>query len=89
MYKIVETIEEGEKLLTVIPSCWEKDGILSWPTNCKNVDSLRKKCIVPAPNWSKEKCILKREDIKSFSKFTSLLHFKIYVDHKSIKLCCT
>ncbi|KAG5874057.1 hypothetical protein JTB14_004970 [Gonioctena quinquepunctata] len=31
MFKIVESIEEGNKELTVVPKRWEKCGTLFWP----------------------------------------------------------
>lgn len=57
-FKVVQTIENGMKKLTVVPSGWENKGILSWPTSakCDITDPSSK----PDSSWRTFSCQLKR-----------------------------
>ena len=61
-FKIVQTNEDGEQCLTVVPSGWEREGILSWPKTtgaaklAKNANSL------PTLKWHRILCSNKREN---------------------------
>lgn len=57
-FKIVQTTENGLTKLTVVPSGWEKNGVLYWPTSskCDISDSSSK----PDSKWKQFPCQLKR-----------------------------
>jgi len=59
MFKIVQTIEKNKIVLTIVPSGWEANGILSWPRY--KVDKLIKIAdSQPDETWFQMKCRLKR-----------------------------
>lgn len=57
-YKIVETIELEELLVTYIPGYWEKEGILSWPPW---LNPNRKTMSIPKDNWNRYQCKVLKE----------------------------
>lgn len=70
-FKVVETLENGKKLLSAVPSAWEKDGHLYWPP-IKRVSLLQKLLSDvnsrPAAGWSRRACKLKRQGILTFAE---------------------
>lgn len=67
-FKIVQTLEKGRPRLCIVPSIWEEDGKLFWPTeNIKNRSRLaRDETSFPSPNWDILDCAVKRNDIKTY-----------------------
>ena len=73
-FKIVETIENGNVYLCVIPHCWEDNGTLYWPPGKYSANSMRKD-EASQPNlesWSKQPCTVKRQGIASFSEASKI-----------------
>jgi len=67
MFIIVETIEDHEKNLCVVPESWEKNGVLFWPPGRKGLNLRKDDSIVPDyNNWSKQKCTVKRKNFSTF-----------------------
>lgn len=65
MFKIIQTIENNQAKLTIIPSEWEKNGILYWPR--KNSEKLHKNAnSIPEKNWMTMKCKVKRSFIPRY-----------------------
>uniref|UniRef100_A0A6P7H0C8 Uncharacterized protein LOC114348760 n=1 Tax=Diabrotica virgifera virgifera TaxID=50390 RepID=A0A6P7H0C8_DIAVI len=63
-FKIVETIEAGRSVLTVVPHKWIKNKILFWPP--KNVKNLIKDVnSTPDITWNKIICRIKRNYYKN------------------------
>lgn len=66
-YKIVQTKEDGKDFVTIVPSRWEKDGMLKWPPKKDGkarelYQKLMKNADSSAPDgWNSVKCRLKRE----------------------------
>lgn len=62
-FKIVQTIEDGQTCLSIVPSSWESAGILYWPNNKALARKLQKQSnSVPDKNkWHKMVCIKKRQ----------------------------
>ncbi|XP_058814176.1 uncharacterized protein LOC131678056 [Topomyia yanbarensis] len=60
-FKILQTMEEGEQCLCIVPSAWEKDGILWWPKATGAAKLLRDKYSHPTSKWQQMVCIQKRE----------------------------
>lgn len=77
-FKIVQTKERGEILLSVVPSRWELDGVLKWPRSGTIKPSTfhsmqQDENSVPSTDWIEVKCRLKRQyptydEAKSYSK---------------------
>lgn len=65
MFKIVLTIEKGKKELTIIPTAWEKNGILSWP-KAKVEKLIKNEKSEPEENWFHIPCKLKRNYLNSW-----------------------
>ncbi|XP_055837843.1 uncharacterized protein LOC129906193 isoform X2 [Episyrphus balteatus] len=67
-YKIVKTVNNGKNELSVVPSGWEKNGILYWPSKTAGAAamlSIEDPLSVPGKKgWSKHKCIVQRRNIK-------------------------
>lgn len=66
-YKILQTQENERELLTVVPSLWETDGLVSWPPiRCDAAMKMdyKKRLMdgnsVPHPDWKRIRCKLKR-----------------------------
>lgn len=61
-FKIVQTIEDGENCLSVVPAKWECNGVLFWPKKChfgklsRNGESLPDE-----KKWERMNCVKKRE----------------------------
>lgn len=65
-YKVVETIEAGEKCLSTIPGGWEVGRILYWPPEHLNVPQIRKNPrSVPDDTWTTMKCTVKKVGFSS------------------------
>lgn len=47
MFIIVETIEDDEVNLCVVPESWEKNGILFWPPGRKGLNLRKDDSILP------------------------------------------
>lgn len=63
---MVQTIEAGKPVITVVPHKWVSGNTLSWPT--KQVNDLRKNAAsVPASSWTKMSCLVKRKYIPTFN----------------------
>ncbi|XP_058836255.1 uncharacterized protein LOC131692899 isoform X2 [Topomyia yanbarensis] len=60
-FKILQTMEEGEQCLCIVPSAWEKDGILWWPKATGAAKLLRDEYSHPTSKWQQMVCIQKRE----------------------------
>lgn len=61
-FKIVQTTEEAETCLSIVPSTWEDNGILKWPNKPKLAEKLsHKENSQPYSTWDKLICIKKRE----------------------------
>lgn len=70
-YKIVETIENGERNIAAVPAVWEHSGKLMWPPD--NIfQKVMKNVSAPPGNtddgWKEFDCIVKRRDIISYSE---------------------
>ncbi|KAG5870559.1 hypothetical protein JTB14_010625 [Gonioctena quinquepunctata] len=65
MFKIVETIEKGNKELTVVPKRWEQCGTLFWPKKFAYKYQQDPKS-APDPNWMFIPCKTKRQGFASF-----------------------
>jgi len=77
MFIIVETIEDGEVNLCVVPESWEKNGILFWPPGRKGLNLRKDDSILPDfNNWSKQKCTVKR---KNFTTFQAAIRAEKYL----------
>lgn len=67
MYIIVETIEDNDINLCVVPESWEKNGTLFWPPGRKGLTLRKDDNILPDYNtWSKQKCTVKRKNFTTF-----------------------
>lgn len=65
-FKIVQTREKGNILLSIVPDQWEFDRTLRWPQSGKLKPSvfnalIRDETSVPGDDWLKVKCRLKRQ----------------------------
>lgn len=62
-FKIVQTIEDGQICLSIVPSSWESAGILYWPNNKALARKLQKQSdsVPDKTKWDKMMCIKKRE----------------------------
>ncbi|KXJ74301.1 hypothetical protein RP20_CCG013987 [Aedes albopictus] len=60
-FKIVQTVENGELCLCVVPAQWEQNGVLSWPKKMAVARLCRDENSYPSSNWEKINCVLKRE----------------------------
>lgn len=68
-FKIVETIERGKPQLSIVPSCWEKKGLLRWPPKKYPINKLvTNENSIPQADWLTIKCVLKRTSILSYSR---------------------
>lgn len=66
MFKIVETVENNRKELTIVPANWENDrGTLSFPRRFAS-KLQRESDSVPEPNWLTLPCKVKRKFLPSF-----------------------
>lgn len=69
LYKIIETIEQENVLVTYIPGYWEKDGVLWWPPW---LSPNRKNMTIPDENWNRYQCKVLKECGKQFSFLISI-----------------
>ncbi|KAG5875551.1 hypothetical protein JTB14_019500 [Gonioctena quinquepunctata] len=65
MFKIVETIEKGNKELTVVPKRWEQCGTLFWPKKFAYKYQQYPES-ASDPNWMSIPCKTKRQGFTSF-----------------------
>lgn len=67
-YKVVATeSRRGGIEITLCPSAWEENNILSWPP--KLVTRLQKDPeSQPEPNWNQHICIVKKSGINSYEE---------------------
>lgn len=62
-FKIVQTIEDGQNCLSIVPGLWEDNGILYWPKSKALLFRMQKQAY-SLPNkqkWDKLICIKKRD----------------------------
>lgn len=59
-FKIVQTRENNQNVLTVVPSNWEKDGVLFWPRKMNETKLIHNECSIPGPDWKTMRCRTKR-----------------------------
>lgn len=75
-FKIVQTSENGKLQLVTVPSAWESEEQLRWPTKmratCFNA-MVRDASSVPAEEWQFVQCRLKRTNIASYTEAEKLL----------------
>lgn len=57
MWSVIETIEEGKRLVIAVPTAWISEENLLWPPKNVSSSSARKKCMQPDEAWSKSSCI--------------------------------
>ncbi|XP_031356460.1 uncharacterized protein LOC116180552 [Photinus pyralis] len=67
-FKIVQTTEDDEEVLTVVPDRWEENGYLYWPPGRSGYRLRKNENAIPDQTWSKSKCIVKRHNISSFKE---------------------
>lgn len=77
MFCVVETVEDGEKMVTAVPNTWvEDDKTLLWPRTRKDTTIGRKTRVQPQPEWQKLPCRILFENIgKQMFIFISNIHF--------------
>lgn len=68
-FKIIQTIENGNIVLTCVPHQWESNGVLYWPR--KQIKSHTSKLqkdenSQPDDTWKQINCAVKRRDIKTY-----------------------
>lgn len=67
MFNIVQTIEKGQKHLTIVPPRWENDGFLSWPRIGADKLVLDVNSVPNEDNyWFRMPCKLKRNHLISY-----------------------
>lgn len=67
MFCVVETIEDGAKLVTAVPKSWVHDGsTLLWPPTRKECVLGRKNCMEPLPQWQRMSCKIIFDDIGEY-----------------------
>lgn len=65
-FVVVQTIEAGKPVLTVVPHKWVNGNTLLWPP--KQANELRKNAAsLPMSSWSKMSCSVKRKYIPTFA----------------------
>lgn len=69
-YKIVQTNENGNLILSPVPQHWENGGKLSWPSDEKIAAKAMKKpwSTLPGDDWIQYDCVLKRNYIWSYAQ---------------------
>lgn len=69
-YKIIETIENGNYLLSAIPQKWESNGKLMWPPTALLSKALKNpsKVGTSAQGWTEYNCIVKRSSIPTYEQ---------------------
>lgn len=60
-YKVVQTIEDGEICLSVVPSGRESKGILFWPKKHLVGKLSQEESSTPDEKWERMNCVCKRE----------------------------
>lgn len=60
-FKVVQTDEDGELCLSVVPSGWEKDGFLWWPKAMSAAKLMLDESSTPTNKWQRMRCVKKRE----------------------------
>ncbi|CAB3245036.1 unnamed protein product [Arctia plantaginis] len=70
-FKIIETIEKGQKRLCIIPSFWASNSILRWAKKRLDINKLVKdEYSQPVDNWSSSHCCVKRQLLTSYDEAT-------------------
>ncbi|XP_041983125.1 uncharacterized protein LOC121736130 [Aricia agestis] len=64
-FKIVETTENGNSLLTTVPANWEHRGTLYWPRKNEAI-LIKAEDSTPEINWKSMPCIVKRNNIPNY-----------------------
>lgn len=74
IYNVIKTIENDTVQLCIVPTAWEKDAVLYWPTkSCKDSKKLiRDSEPVPQIDWDKIPCSVKEADIESLKTANKL-----------------
>lgn len=70
-YKIVETKEDCQTLLSPVPWIWENEGKLMWPPKDKQEKALKNPLLPPGTlkdGWSEFNCVVKRSFIPTYSE---------------------
>lgn len=61
-FKIVQTVEDGEVCLSIVPSTWEINGVLRWPKKLRLANKLsHMEYSQPDSSWDRMMCLKKRE----------------------------
>lgn len=62
-FKIVQTIEDSQLCLSIVPSLWEENGMLFWPNKKISIHRLLKnESSQPEKGkWEEMPCVKKRE----------------------------
>ena len=60
-FKIIQTIEDGEMCLCVVPAGWESDGVLRWPKKSAVSKLSQDENSIPNEKWERINCVKKRE----------------------------
>lgn len=72
-FKIVQTVENGRKLLTIVPHHWEQMGTLFWPrkstVNAQDDSDSNK----PDDKAHKYRCIVKRQNLQTYDEAENIL----------------
>lgn len=71
-YKVVETIEKGIPVLSIVSSLWENNGKLWWPASDKASEkALQRNPSIPRGTveggWTEHDCVLKRSFIPTYA----------------------
>nr|XP_023012616.1 uncharacterized protein LOC111502702 [Leptinotarsa decemlineata] len=64
-FKIVQTVEEGQKQLTIVPSSWIHNNQLSWPITGAD-ELIRNPYSMPEASWFTIACQLKRSHLMTY-----------------------
>lgn len=78
MFKIVQTIERGQKHLCTVPDKWENAGYLYWPKS-KAEKLILEGNSVPSSDWLEMRCVLKRRNLASYEEAENEISKMMYV----------
>lgn len=67
----MQTIENGELLLSPVPHHWESNGILLWPPDVKQ--ALRNPWLPPGNDWVEYPCVVKRNMISTYFEASKII----------------
>lgn len=81
-YKVVETIENGEKRIAAVPGLWETNGKLMWPPKSKQKKALKNPLLQPGTQedgWVQFDCTVVRNYIPTYAN--AVQELKAMSDH--------